>query len=91
MEEIIEEFRQIFDNSDIVKKWKEKGYDHIGTMFFGEEYDISFPMDGGVVIKKIAYLRDIKLDLEMLELIYNTKKYITELYSKLSKGWLYSV
>ena len=75
----IKKFRNIFDNSDIVKSWEAKGFDHVGTIFVGPEYTIGFPMDGGFVLEKVTYLREIKFDMDMLELIYNTKKYIIDL------------
>ena len=74
-----EMFREIFDNSDIVKQWKERGFEHIGTMFFGNDYDIAFPMNSGIIISKTTYLRDIEFDIEMLNLIYKTKQYIRDL------------
>ena len=75
----IEKFRDIFDNSDIVKSWEAKGFDHVGTIFIGPEYTISFPMNGGFELEQVADLREIKFDMDMLELIYNTKKYITDI------------
>ena len=74
-----EMFSEIFDNSYIVEKWKERGFDHIGTMFLGNDYDIAFPMDSGMIISKTTYLRNIEFDMEMLDLIYKTKQYIRDL------------
>ena len=74
-----EMFREIFDNSDIVKQWEERGFDHIGTIFFGNDYDIAFPMNSGIIISKTTYLRDIEFDMEMLNLIQETKEYIVNL------------
>ena len=34
-------FTKVFDNSDIVKQWKERGFEHIGTIFLGNDYDIA--------------------------------------------------
>lgn len=74
-----EMFSKIFDNSDIVKQWKEKGFDHIGAIFLGNDYDIAFPMDSGIIISKTTYLRNIEFDMEMLNLIQETKEYIINL------------
>ena len=74
-----EMFSEVFDNSDIVKQWKERGFDHIGTMFLGNDYDIAFPMDSGIIISKTTYLRNIEFDMEMLNLIQETKEYIVNL------------
>ena len=72
-------FTKVFDNSDIVKQWKERGFEHIGTIFLGNDYDIAFPMDSGMIISKTTYLRNIEFDMEMLDLIYKTKQYIRDL------------
>ena len=72
-------FRKVFNNSDIVKQWEEKGFDHVGTIFSNSEYDILFPMDSGVIISKTTTLRTIEFDKEMLYLIYETKQYIISL------------
>ena len=74
-----EMFSEIFDNSDIVKQWEERGFEHIGTMFLGSDYDIAFPMDSGIIISKTTYLRNIEFDMEMLNLIQETKEYIINL------------
>lgn len=76
MKDPVEMFREVFDNSDIVKQWEERGFDHVGTIFSGSEYDIAFPMNSGIVITKTTYLRSIEFDKEMLDLIYETKQYI---------------
>ena len=77
MKDPVEMFREVFDNSDIVKQWEAKGFDHVGTIFSGNDYDIAFPMNSGVVITN--YLRTIEFDKEMLDLIYETKQYIINL------------
>lgn len=74
-----EMFSEIFDNSDIVEQWKKRGFEHIGTMFLGSDYDIAFPMDSGIIISKTTYLRNIEFDMEMLNLIQETKEYIINL------------
>lgn len=79
MQDSNEMFRKVFDNSDIVKQWEERGFDHVGTIFCGKEYDISFPMDSGIIITKTTYLRTLEFDMEMLDLIYKTKQYILNL------------
>ena len=79
MQDSNEMFRKVFDSSDIVKQWEERGFDHVGTIFCGKEYDISFPMDSGVVITKTTYLRTLEFDMEVLDLIYKTKQYILNL------------
>jgi len=79
MKDSIEMFREVFDNSDIVKQWEERGFDHVGTIFSGNEYDIAFPMNGGIAITKTTYVRTIEFDKEMLDLIYKTKQYIINL------------
>lgn len=79
MKDPVEMFRVVFDNSDIVKQWEERGFDHVGTIFNGNDYDIAFPMNSGVVITKTNYLRSIEFDKEMLDLIYETKQYIVNL------------
>ena len=79
MKDPVEMFREVFDNSDIVKQWEERGFDHVGTIFSGDEYDIAFPMDGGVAITKTTYVRTIEFNKEMLDLIYKTKQYIINL------------
>ena len=79
MKDSIEMFREVFDNSDIVKQWEERGFDHVGTIFSGDEYDIAFPMNGGIAITKTTYVRTIEFDKEMLDLIYKTKQYIINL------------
>ena len=79
MQDSNEMFRKVFDNSDIVKQWKERGFEHIGTIFLGIDYDIAFPMDSGIIISKTTYLRNIEFDMEMLDLIYKTKQYIRDL------------
>lgn len=79
MQDSNEMFRKVFDNSDIVKQWKERGFEHIGTIFLGNDYDIAFPMDSGMIISKTTYLRNIEFDMEMLDLIYKTKQYIRDL------------
>ncbi len=75
----IEIFEKVFDNSEIVRRWEEKGFDHTGTLFSGEEYNIAFPMNGGIEIIKTTYIRTIKFDLDMLNLIHDTKDYIIKL------------
>ncbi len=77
MKDSIEMFREVFDNSDIVKQWEEKGFDHVGTIFSNSDYDIAFPMNSGVVITN--RLRTIEFDKETLNLIYETKQYIVNL------------
>ncbi len=79
MKDPVEMFRAVFDNSNIVKRWEAKGFDHVGTIFCGNEYDIEFPMDSGVAITKTTRLRTIEFDKEMLDLIYETKQYIISL------------
>jgi hypothetical protein len=81
MKDPVEMFREVFDNSNTVKQWEERGFDHVGTIFSGYEYDIAFPMDRGVAITKTTYLRTIEFDQEMLDLIYKTKQYIINLDS----------
>lgn len=76
-----EMFRAVFDNSDIVEQWEEKGFVHVGTIFSNGDYDISFPMNSGVVISKTTTLRTIEFGQEMLDLIYKTKQYIINLAS----------
>jgi len=75
----VEIFRKVFDNSEIVRRWEEKGFDHVGTIFCGDEYDITFPMDGGIEITKSTRMRTITFDLDMLNLIHDTKDYIIKL------------
>lgn len=77
MQDPVEMFRAVFDNSDIVKQWEEKGFDHVGTIFSNGDYDIAFPMNSGVTITN--HLRTIEFDKEMLDLIYETKQYIVNL------------
>ena len=79
MQDSNEMFTKVFDSSDIVKQWKERGFEHIGTIFLGIDYDIAFPMDSGIIISKTTYLRNIEFDMEMLDLIYKTKQYIRDL------------
>ena len=79
MQDSKEMFTEILDNSDIVKQWKERGFEHIGTMFLGNDYDIAFPMDSGIIISNTTYLRNIEFDMEMLNLIQETKEYIINL------------
>lgn len=79
MQDSNEMFRKVFDNSDIVKRWEERGFDNVGTIFCSDDYDIAFPMNSGVIITKTTYLRTIEFDKEMLDLIYETKQYIVNL------------
>ena len=79
MQDSNEMFRKVFDNSDIVKRWEERGFDHVGTIFCGKDYDIAFPMNSGVIISKTTYLRTLEFDMEMLNLFYETKQYIVNL------------
>ena len=72
-------FTKVFVFIVIVKQWKERGFEHIGTIFLGNDYDIAFPMDSGMIISKTTYLRNIEFDMEMLDLIYKTKQYIRDL------------
>lgn len=81
MKDQIEMFREVFDNSGIVKEWEKRGFDHVGTIFDCNEYEIAFPMDSGVVITKTTALRTIEFGQEMLDLIYKTKQYIINLAS----------
>lgn len=85
MEDKIEKFQEIFNTSDIVKRWEAKGFDHVGTIFCGEKFDILFPMDGGIKLQHYHPSREISIDLEMLELIYETKKYILELHQEIEE------
>lgn len=80
MKDPIEMFREVFDDSGIVKEWEEKGFVHVGTIFSNDDYDISFPMDSGVIISKTTSLRTIEFDMDMLNLIYETKRFIIGLH-----------
>ncbi len=79
MKDPVEMFRAVFDNSDIVKRWEAKGFDHVGTIFCGNEYDIRFPKNSGIIIEPNTYLSNIEIDIDMLNLIYETKQYIVNL------------
>lgn len=76
----LQKFRILFDHSSIVRRWEEKGFTHVGTIFCGEAYDVSFPClphSAGVEIEQRGFRnRKIEISMEMLELIYETKIYI---------------
>lgn len=83
MQDSNEMFRKVFDNSDIVKKWEEIGFDHVGTIFSQTEGGIiiSFDVenDNVEIDSPSMFIKRVRIIGKMLDLIYETRQYIINL------------
>ncbi len=79
-----EKFRSIFNESYIVTRWKDKGFDHVGTIFKSEEMEISFIVGYNVELRILEKYRKVELDIDLLNLILETKRFIEDLWIQVS-------
>lgn len=83
MQDSNEMFRKVFDNSDIVKRWEERGFDNVGTIFNQTEGNmtISFNIENNSVEIDVPsmFIGRVRILGEMLDLIYETRQYIINL------------
>ena len=79
-----EKFRSIFNESYIVTRWKDKGFDHVGTIFQSEEMEISFVVGNNIELKIFEKYRKVELDIDLLNLILETKRFIEDLWIQVS-------